>query len=217
MAAAAEGRSGAADAIVTEWGREIECGEARAEFVSRLLPMDRSGTTVPPARARFRELLGKVGSGEHTSVGLSREEAQEALTLMLLGEVDGAQMGAFLIAHRIRRPTPQELAGMLEAYRQIGPRLHTPGRRALCFGVPYDGRSRTAPLLPPLVRDGSQALPVEPYTALKVLEPKPNSGVLVLPMTMAPAAFIRATCRLSCAGKKLRCTRDPEVVTNPVA
>jgi hypothetical protein len=26
-------------------------------------------------RARFRELIGKVGSGEHTSTGLNREEA----------------------------------------------------------------------------------------------------------------------------------------------
>ncbi|MEB3169871.1 MAG: anthranilate phosphoribosyltransferase, partial [Synechococcaceae cyanobacterium] len=101
-----------------------------------------------PQRARFRDLIAKVGSGEHTSTGLSREEAREALELMLSGEVDGAQVGAFLIAHRIRRPAPLELTGMLDAYRQLGPELHTPGRRALCFGVPYDGRSRTAPLLP---------------------------------------------------------------------
>lgn len=103
-----------------------------------------------PERARFRELIGMVGSGEHTSTGLSRAEAREAIELMLGGRVDDAQLAAFLIAHRIRRPTPLELSGMLEAYRALGPTLRTPGRRALCFGVPYDGRSRTAPLLPPL-------------------------------------------------------------------
>ena len=124
------------------------------------------------ARARFRELIGKVGSGEHTSTGLSRVEAYEAMALMLRGEVDGAQMGAFLIAHRIRRPTPEELAGMLEAYRDLGPSLQTPGRRALCFGVPYDGRDRTAPLLPllaltlaaeglPVVLHGGAPMPVK--------------------------------------------------------
>lgn len=101
-----------------------------------------------PERARFRELIGKVGSGEHTSTGLDRQEAAEAMDLMLQGLVDGAQMGAFLIAHRIRRPHPTELAGMLDSYRRCGPVLETPGRRPLCFGVPYDGRSRTAPCCP---------------------------------------------------------------------
>ncbi len=123
-------------------------------------------------RARFRELIGKVGSGEHTSTGLDREEAREAMDLMLDGLADDAQMGAFLIAHRIRRPHPIELAGMLDSYRRHGPVLETPGRRPLCFGVPYDGRSRTAPLLPlvalvlasdglPVVMHGGDAMPVK--------------------------------------------------------
>ncbi len=125
-----------------------------------------------PERARFCDLLGKVGSGEHTSTGLSREEAREAIDLMLGGRVDDAQLAAFLIAHRIRRPTPQELTGMLEGYRAHGPALHTPGQRALCFGVPYDGRNRTAPLLPllalvlaaegvPVVLHGGEPMPVK--------------------------------------------------------
>ncbi len=123
-------------------------------------------------RARFRDLIGKVGSGEHTSTGLTREEACEALRLMIAGRVDDAQTGAFLIAHRIRRPSPVELTGMLDAYRELGPRLTSEGRRALCFGVPYDGRSRTAPLLPllaltlaaeglPVVLHGGAPMPVK--------------------------------------------------------
>jgi anthranilate phosphoribosyltransferase len=125
-----------------------------------------------PAAARFRELIGKVGSGEHTSTGLSREEAREAVELMLTERLEGCQLGAFLIAHRIRRPASHELAGMLDAYRHLGPVLHTPGRRALCFGVPYDGRSRSAPLLPvlalalaaagqPVVLHGGGPMPVK--------------------------------------------------------
>ena len=122
--------------------------------------------------ARFRELLAKVGSGEHTSTGLSREEACDSMDLMLAGAVSDAQLGAFLIAHRIRRPQPIELTGMLDSYRRHGPRLHTPGRRPLCFGAPYDGRSRTAPLLPllalllaaselPVVLHGGDPMPVK--------------------------------------------------------
>ncbi|MFM8525525.1 MAG: anthranilate phosphoribosyltransferase family protein [Cyanobacteriota bacterium] len=134
--------------------------------------MDRTETTVPPARRRFRELLGQVGSGEHTSVGLSREEACEAMDLMLGAQASAAQLGAFLIAHRIRRPSPLELTGMLDSYRRHGPTLRTPGRRPLCFGVPYDGRSRTAPLVPlvalglaaagvPVVLHGGSPMPVK--------------------------------------------------------
>src|SRR6185437_8776611 len=47
---------------------------------------------------------------------------------------------------------------------------------------------------------GSNGLPVAPYTALRVLAPAPNSGVLVLPMTIAPASRTAATMRSSCAG-----------------
>ena len=125
-----------------------------------------------PEVLRVRELLAKVGSGEHTSTGLTRAEAREATDLMLLGPVSDAQLGAFLIAHRIRRPSPLELAGMLDSYRQHGPVLRTPGQRPLCFGVPYDGRSRTAPLLPllalllaaagqPVVLHGGDPMPVK--------------------------------------------------------
>lgn len=94
------------------------------------------------------------------------------MDLMLQGRVSDAQLGAFLIAHRIRRPLPIELTGMLDSYRSQGPVLKTPGRRAFCFGVPYDGRSRTSPLLPltalmlasmgiPVVLHGGDPMPVK--------------------------------------------------------
>ena len=148
--------------------------------MSQPLPTASAGATGAAERAqrlngsagRFAALLGKVGSGEHTSTGLSREEACESLDLMLAGEATDAQIGAFLIAHRIRRPQPIELTGMLDSYRQHGPSLTTPGRRPLCFGVPYDGRTRTAPLLPllallisasdvPVVLHGGDPMPVK--------------------------------------------------------
>ncbi len=98
----------------------------------------------------FRDLLRKIGSGEHTSQSLSREEARLATELMLRQEATPAQIGAFLIAHRIKRPTPAELAGMLDAYDALGPALPPIAAPypVMVFGVPYDGRSRTAPLSP---------------------------------------------------------------------
>jgi len=99
-------------------------------------------------RRRFRELIAALGSGERSGRALSRAEAGEALDHLLDGRCTEAQAGAFLIAHRLRRPEPQELAGMLDSYGRRGPRLAASPRRVLSFGVPFDGRSRSAPLLP---------------------------------------------------------------------
>ncbi|MEB3358107.1 MAG: anthranilate phosphoribosyltransferase family protein [Synechococcales bacterium] len=99
---------------------------------------------------RFRDLLRKVGSGPHTGKDLTRAEAALATRLMLYQEATPAQIGAFMIAHRIKRPTGEELAGMLDAYDQLGPHL-TPiaaAHPAVVLNSPYDGRSRTAPIHP---------------------------------------------------------------------
>jgi anthranilate phosphoribosyltransferase len=98
----------------------------------------------------FRELLCKVGSGTHTSKDLKREEAALATQMMLNQEATPAQIGAFLIAHRIKRPTAEEMAGMLDAYHLSGPQLPATvfPYPVMVMGSPYDGRSRTAPLSP---------------------------------------------------------------------
>ena len=131
-------------------------------------------STTLSGRERFKQHRRKVGSGEHTSKGMSREEAADALNLMLEGEATPAQIGAFLIAHRIRRPEPQELTGMLDTYRLHGPvvRSKTTQRSPLCFGMPFDGRTRTAPIYPltalvlmacgqPVVLQGGNRMPIK--------------------------------------------------------
>jgi anthranilate phosphoribosyltransferase len=98
----------------------------------------------------FRELLKKVGSGAHTSESLTRAEAETAACMILQQEATPIQVGAFLIAHRIKRPTGTELAGMLDAYEALGPQVAEieSSQPVAVFSVPYDGRSRTAPILP---------------------------------------------------------------------
>src|ERR1700676_1725583 len=54
------------------------------------------------------------------------------------------------------------------------------------------------PLEPPALRDNSQGLLVLPLARLSVSYAIKNSGVLVLPSTIAPAAFSRATSTASC-------------------
>ncbi|MEO1519814.1 MAG: anthranilate phosphoribosyltransferase family protein [Cyanobacteria bacterium J06633_2] len=99
---------------------------------------------------RFRDLLRKVGSGHHTSEHLTRDESAEAARMMLTQEATPAQIGAFMIAHRIKRPTGEELAGMLDIYRDLGPALDPieSALPVLVLNSPYDGRSRTTPISP---------------------------------------------------------------------
>ena len=100
----------------------------------------------------FREFFKKVGSGAHTGKDLTRAEAEAATRMMLLTDATPAQIGAFMIAHRIKRPTAAELAGMLDAYDGLIPTLETNNlpfsRPVTVFGTPYDGRDRTAPVIP---------------------------------------------------------------------
>ncbi len=100
----------------------------------------------------FRKFIQKVGSGVHTGENLTRTEAQIATQMLLQQEATPAQIGAFLIAHRIKRPSPEELAGMLDAYDRLGPQLHLDplqsDKSVVVLGTPYDGRSRTVPVTP---------------------------------------------------------------------
>ena len=122
----------------------------------------------------FRELLKKIGSGVHTGENLNRQEAAEAMRMMLQELATPAQIGAFLIAHRIKRPTGEELAGMLDAYYEFGPQLQSvdSDRPVVVLGCPYDGRSRTAPITAivalllaaagqPVVMHGSDRMPTK--------------------------------------------------------
>ncbi|ALF52083.1 hypothetical protein ACX27_03205 [Nostoc piscinale CENA21] len=148
----------------------------------------------------FRELLKKVGSGNHTGENLTRAEAAIATKMILLGEATPAQIGAFLIAHRIKRPTGEELAGMLDAYDELGPKLQPINATSpvMVLGIPYDGRTRTAPISPvtalilaaagqPVVMHGGDRFPTK--YGLPLIEVWQGLGVdwtaLSLPQTQA--------------------------------
>ena len=87
----------------------------------------------------------------------------------------------------------------------VGHRQHARGERDRRAAAAAAGRLRV----------GSKALRVAPNTSLKVCEPRPNSGVLVLPMTMQPAAFMRCTISESAAGTKSLNSGEPEVLRMP--
>lgn len=122
----------------------------------------------------FKIYLKKIGSGEFTGKSLTRVESAEAMKLMLTKKASAAQIGAFMIAHRIRRPEPEELAGMIDTYLKLGPKIKSnkTQRKPIYFGMPFDGRTKTAPIYPlttllllsqkqPVILHGGSPMPVK--------------------------------------------------------
>ena len=64
--------------------------------------------------APFVRILGKGKSGSRS---LSREEAREAFGMILAGQVEDLQLGAFLMLLRVKEESPEELAGFVDACR----------------------------------------------------------------------------------------------------
>lgn len=65
----------------------------------------------------MQELIAKVGKGEKGAKDLTYEEAKKAMRLLLEGEATPAQVGAFLLAMRIKSESVGELAAFTAVAR----------------------------------------------------------------------------------------------------
>lgn len=76
----------------------------------------------------FAPYLRTLGRGPGRSRALTREEARDALRMVLAGRTDPHQVGAFLLLLRYRGEDAEEIAGLVEAAREAsdagpGPRV----------------------------------------------------------------------------------------------
>ena len=83
----------------------------------------------------FKPLIGKVATG----AALSRAEAEVAFDNMLSGEVTPAQMGAFLMALRVRGESVEEITGAVAAMRSKMLRVSAPADAIDIVGTGGDG------------------------------------------------------------------------------
>jgi len=98
-----------------------------------------------PVKNTLAAYLHRVGRGRLGAASLSREEAREVFARLLEPGADPVQLGAFLMAERMKGVTAAELAGFVEAARarmvETGPAV--PGAVDLPC---YAGKRRAPPL-----------------------------------------------------------------------
>lgn len=150
------------------------------------------GKRIPGRRETLAHYIKIVGTGEKQSEDLTREEAAEAMELILSGRASPVQVGGFLMALRMKGEKGPEHAGFTEAARRyVRPVAAPPG---VLDTADYAGRAR-APFLSiaadliaasagvPIVRHGNGSAPGfakrrSLFDVLRALgvEPGPRAG-----------------------------------------
>jgi anthranilate phosphoribosyltransferase len=66
----------------------------------------------------FAGFIRTLGKGKHGSRSMSENEAHRAMQMILAGEAEPIQLGAFLMLMRVKEETPEELAGFVRAAKE---------------------------------------------------------------------------------------------------
>lgn len=107
--------------------------------------MDQAEGDHRAALQRFAGFVATLGRGPGRSRALTRAEAREAMAMVLAGQADPHQVGAFLMLLRYRGEDPDELSGIVEAVREAAG-LPFPGLAADLDWPSYgSGKTRGAP------------------------------------------------------------------------
>lgn len=106
--------------------------------------------------------IKEIGRGVNGARALPREDAQALFDAMLAGHVSDIEMGAVLMAYRIKGEAPHELAGMLEAAHRHCQPLAAPPDQPVVVIPSYNGARKQPNLVPLLAmllaRDGVPTL-----------------------------------------------------------
>ncbi|WEZ86847.1 glycosyl transferase family protein [Pseudomonas sp. NyZ480] len=99
-------------------------------------------TLQTPAEHPFAEFVRILGKGKRGARSLTREEARAAMAMLLEGQVEDTQLGAFLMLLRHKEESAEELAGFTEALRA---HLQAPSIAVDLDWPSYAGKKRHLP------------------------------------------------------------------------
>ncbi len=91
----------------------------------------------------IQPLIAKIAKGQKTSKDLTWEEAKQAIRSLIEGEATPVQVGAFLVAMRIKTESVTELAAFTAAARQYVQPLANPSGLPLVDLPTYAGKQDT--------------------------------------------------------------------------
>ena len=96
----------------------------------------------------MRFFLREIGQGPRAGRDLTRDEAREAMSLILSQQATPAQAGGFLLVQRYKGESPDELIGFAEAVRATARTIAPNVEGLLDIGSPYDGRKKSIVVSP---------------------------------------------------------------------
>ncbi|MDB6144615.1 MAG: hypothetical protein JWP80_3659 [Pseudomonas sp.] len=99
-------------------------------------------TLETPAEHPFAQFVRILGKGKRGARDMTREEAREAMGMLLDEKVEDTQLGAFLMLLRHKEESAEELAGFTEAVRE---RLKAPALQVDIDWPTYAGKKRHLP------------------------------------------------------------------------
>lgn len=95
-------------------------------------------------------IIREIGRGKNAARDLNRDDARALFAALLAGEIPDLQLGAVLMALRIKGESLEELAGFLAACEASYPHLAAPGG-AVPLVIPTYNGARQLPNLTPLL------------------------------------------------------------------
>ena len=126
----------------------------------------------------MKQWIKAVGTGKVGSRDLTYDEAVAAAHAISRGEVTDAQVGAFLMALRMKGETHDEIMAFVDVFRKYSLPFASYSNSLNCAG-PYDGRNYFPITIPvslllasvgfPQVLHGAESLPPKLGTSLKEL------------------------------------------------
>lgn len=108
------------------------------------------------SRELIHSIIQRIATGPDLSKSISLEEAELAMTAILVNEISEVQSAIFLIAMRMKRETVDENIGILVALLKLVDCKQSSVENLVDIGDPYSGYNRSIPIssfLPPLLAE----------------------------------------------------------------
>ena len=101
-----------------------------------------------PPSERMRYYLSQIGQGPKNGRDLTREEARDAMAMILARQGTEAQTGGFLLVERYKGESSEELLGFADAIRGVARTIRPKVQGLLDIGSPYDGHKKSLMVSP---------------------------------------------------------------------